>query len=56
VNKAFGFEGDIWNWFEGLDNRSRFARFSAAMIDVTNMTPQDEILHGLSLFTLSITA
>jgi hypothetical protein len=46
----------MWSWFEGSDNRLRLARFGAAMIDVANMAPEDAIVGGLSLFTLSITA
>ncbi|KAI9437950.1 S-adenosyl-L-methionine-dependent methyltransferase [Lactarius indigo] len=46
LNKAFGFEGDMWNWFEGPDNRLRLARFGAAMTNVTNLTPENAILEG----------
>ncbi|KAH9167779.1 S-adenosyl-L-methionine-dependent methyltransferase [Lactarius sanguifluus] len=46
LNKAFGFEGDIWNWFEGPNNRLRLARFGSAMTNVTNMTPEDAIFEG----------
>jgi hypothetical protein len=53
LNKAFGFEGDMWSWFEQSDNKLRLARFSAAMVSVTNMTPEDAILEGLSPFTRS---
>ncbi|KAH9024031.1 S-adenosyl-L-methionine-dependent methyltransferase [Lactarius deliciosus] len=46
LNKAFGFEGDMWSWFESPNNRLRLARFGSAMINVTNMTPEDAILEG----------
>jgi hypothetical protein len=54
LNKAFGFEGDMWSWFEGSDNRLRLARFGAAMTGWKNMTPEDAILDGLSPCALSI--
>ncbi|KAH9167780.1 S-adenosyl-L-methionine-dependent methyltransferase [Lactarius sanguifluus] len=46
LNKAFGFKGDMWDWIESLDNRLRHARFGDAMINMTNMTPEDAILEG----------
>ncbi|KAI9450109.1 S-adenosyl-L-methionine-dependent methyltransferase [Lactarius psammicola] len=46
LNKACGFEGDMWSWFEGPDNRLRLARFGAAMAGLRNMTPEDAILDG----------
>ncbi|KAH9054229.1 O-methyltransferase [Lactarius vividus] len=46
LNKAFKFEGDMWNWFEGPNNRLRLARFGSAMTNVTNMTPEDSIFEG----------
>ncbi|KAH9167773.1 S-adenosyl-L-methionine-dependent methyltransferase [Lactarius sanguifluus] len=46
LNKALGFEGDMWNWFEGPNNRLRLARFGSAMTNVANMTPEDAILEG----------
>ncbi|KAH9033352.1 S-adenosyl-L-methionine-dependent methyltransferase [Lactarius pseudohatsudake] len=46
LNKAFGFEGDMWSWIERPNNRLRLARFGSAMINVTNMTPEDAILEG----------
>ncbi|KAF8256673.1 S-adenosyl-L-methionine-dependent methyltransferase [Lactarius quietus] len=52
LNKAFGFEGDMWSWFEGLDNKLRLARFGAAMASVASMTPEDAILEGYSWETL----
>ena len=47
LNKAFRFEGDIWNWFEGPDNRLRLARFCAAMAGLRNMAQENVILDGL---------
>jgi hypothetical protein len=47
LNKTFGFEGDMWSWFEEADNKSRLGRFGAAMASVANMTPADAILEGL---------
>ncbi|KAH9012303.1 S-adenosyl-L-methionine-dependent methyltransferase [Lactarius hengduanensis] len=46
LNKAFGFEGDMWSWFEHPNNRLRLARFGSAMSNVTNMTPEGAILEG----------
>ncbi|KAH9024027.1 S-adenosyl-L-methionine-dependent methyltransferase [Lactarius deliciosus] len=46
LNKAFGFEGDMWDWIESINNRLRHARFGDAMINMTNMTPEDAILEG----------
>ncbi|KAH9024028.1 S-adenosyl-L-methionine-dependent methyltransferase [Lactarius deliciosus] len=46
LNKAFGFEGDIWSWFERPNNRLRLARFGSAMSNVTNMTPEGAIFEG----------
>ncbi|KAH8978096.1 O-methyltransferase [Lactarius hatsudake] len=46
LNKAFGFEGDMWSWFERPNNRLRLARFGSAMSNVTNMAPEDAILKG----------
>ncbi|KAH8987945.1 S-adenosyl-L-methionine-dependent methyltransferase [Lactarius hatsudake] len=46
LNKAFGFEGDMWEWIESPNNRLRHARFGDAMINMTNMTPEDAILEG----------
>ncbi|KAH9054233.1 S-adenosyl-L-methionine-dependent methyltransferase [Lactarius vividus] len=46
LNKAFGFEGDMWSWFEGPNNRLRLARFGSAMVNVTNLTPENAILEG----------
>ncbi|KAH9012304.1 S-adenosyl-L-methionine-dependent methyltransferase [Lactarius hengduanensis] len=31
LNKAFGFEGDLWDWIESLNNRLRHTRFSKGM-------------------------
>lgn len=52
LNKAFGFEGDMWSWFEKPDNKLRLARFGAAMVSVANMTPEDAILEGYAWETL----
>ncbi|KAH9012305.1 S-adenosyl-L-methionine-dependent methyltransferase [Lactarius hengduanensis] len=46
LNKAFGFEGDMWDWIERPNNRLRHARFDDAMINMTNMTPEHAILEG----------
>ncbi|KAH8978093.1 S-adenosyl-L-methionine-dependent methyltransferase [Lactarius hatsudake] len=46
LNKAFGFEGDMWSWFERPNNRLRLARFGSAMSNVTNMMPEGAILEG----------
>ncbi|KAH9024025.1 S-adenosyl-L-methionine-dependent methyltransferase [Lactarius deliciosus] len=46
LNKAFRFKGGMWSWFERPNNRLRLARFGSAMINVTNMTPEDAILEG----------
>ncbi|KAH9033355.1 S-adenosyl-L-methionine-dependent methyltransferase [Lactarius pseudohatsudake] len=46
LNKAHGFEGDMWDWIESPNNRLRLARFGDAMINMTNMTPEDAILEG----------
>lgn len=46
LNKAFNYEGDLWSWFEGSDNRLRLARFGAAMTGLRNVTPEDAILEG----------
>ncbi|KAI9450108.1 S-adenosyl-L-methionine-dependent methyltransferase [Lactarius psammicola] len=46
LNKACSFEGDMWSWFERPDNRLRLARFGSAMINLTNITPEDAILEG----------
>ncbi|KAH8978956.1 S-adenosyl-L-methionine-dependent methyltransferase, partial [Lactarius akahatsu] len=46
LNKAFGFKGDMWDWIESPTNRLRHARFGDAMINMTNMTPEDAILEG----------
>ncbi|KAH9007907.1 O-methyltransferase [Lactarius hengduanensis] len=46
LNKAFGFEGDMWSWFEGPDNRLRLARFGAAMSGLRNVSSENAILDG----------
>ncbi|KAH9054228.1 S-adenosyl-L-methionine-dependent methyltransferase [Lactarius vividus] len=46
LNKTFGFEGDLWDWIESRDNKLRHARYGDAMINMTNMTPEDTILEG----------
>ncbi|KAH8978960.1 O-methyltransferase [Lactarius akahatsu] len=46
LNKAFGFEGDMWSWFEGPNNRLRLARFGAAMSGLRNVSSENAILDG----------
>ncbi|KAH9024032.1 O-methyltransferase [Lactarius deliciosus] len=46
LNKAFGFEGDMWSWFEGSKNRLRLARFGAAMSGLRNVSSENAILDG----------
>jgi hypothetical protein len=46
LNKAFGFEGDIWSWFEAPENRFRLVRFGAAMSGLKNMSSPNAILEG----------
>lgn len=46
LNKAFNIEGDIWDWFEGPDNRLRLTRFGAAMAGLSNMSSAAAILEG----------
>jgi hypothetical protein len=56
LNKALGFEGDMWSWLERPDNRLRRLRFGSAMTGLRNRTPHDALLSGLSFFNLSIAA
>ncbi|KAH8987939.1 O-methyltransferase [Lactarius hatsudake] len=46
LNKAFGFKGDMWSWFEGPNNRLRLTRFGAAMSGLRNMSSESAILDG----------
>ncbi|KAH9988258.1 O-methyltransferase [Russula compacta] len=46
LNKAFNIKGDMWDWFEGPDNRLRLARFGAAMTGLSNMSSAAAILEG----------
>jgi hypothetical protein len=47
LNKAFKWEGDMWNWYETPENRLRLARFGAAMSGLRNMSSPNAILEGL---------
>ena len=46
LNKTFGFDGDIWSWFEAPENRLRHVRFGAAMSGLKNMSSPSAILEG----------
>ncbi|KAH9971123.1 S-adenosyl-L-methionine-dependent methyltransferase [Lactifluus volemus] len=48
MNKAFGYDGDMWSWFEAPENRSRLVRFGAAMTGLKNMSSPNAILEGYS--------
>ena len=54
LNKALGFEGDMWSWLERPDNRLRRLRFGSAMTGLRNRTPHDALLDGLSFFFYSV--
>jgi hypothetical protein len=46
MNKAFGYDGDMWSWFEAPENRSRLVRFGSAMTGLKNMSSPNAILEG----------
>ena len=48
LNKALGFEGDMWSWLERPDNRLIRLRFGSAMTGMRNRAPHDALLDGLS--------
>src|SRR6267142_7000790 len=48
-SKAFNVEVDLWSWLERPDNRSRLARFGAAMNGLKNMCFRDAILVSVFL-------
>ena len=46
LNKAFGTEVPVWEWFEQPSNASRLLRFGITMEGSKQAAPPDAILHG----------